>query len=226
MNDANSVVLRVSLKPTLASASLKRQRSSEILKIGKTRPLSGLLVSASGNWLVAIAGHKAYVIKTLSLKTGFTKYVSPEKLTCLAVHPSDDHFATGDEKGNLRFWYCLDQDAAPAVFGVEKRAQTSTLHWHAHAVNAIAFTPNGAYLLSGGSESVLVVWQLHSGRKEFVPRVGSPIFNVAVSRASSHKEEEYLLGLSDASFVFISSATLKKSRAFSRIKLCAFTALI
>lgn len=217
-NDDNGMVLCVSLKPSASTAESVVQKSSEIIKVGKTRSIVGLSVSPSGDWLVAVAGHKAYVTKTSSFKTGFTKYVSPEKLTCLAFHPTEEYFATGDDKGNLRLWYCLNSNAAPAAFGVEKKAQTSTLHWHAHAVSSISFTPNGAYLLSGGAEAVLVIWQLQNGRKEFVPRVGSPISTIAVSH-SSNKEEEYLLGLSDASFVFISSATLKISRAFSRIKL-------
>jgi NET1-associated nuclear protein 1 (U3 small nucleolar RNA-associated protein 17) len=102
--------------------------------------------------------------------------------------------------------------------GVEKRAQTTMLHWHSHAVAALTYTPNGAYLLSGGEEAVLVLWQLHTGKKEFIPRVGSPIVSIAVSPANE-REEEYVLGLADASHAVISSATLKVARVFSRIKI-------
>jgi NET1-associated nuclear protein 1 (U3 small nucleolar RNA-associated protein 17) len=168
---------------------------------------------------VAVAGHKAYVAPTSSFKTGFTKFVSPEALTCLAFHPSEDYFATGDDKGNIRLWYCLNEQVTAHAVGVEKRAQTTTLHWHAHAVSSIAFTPNGAYLLSGGEESVLVVWQLHTGKKEFVPRVGASINAIAVAKGG--QSEEYLLGLADATFAFVSAATLKISRSYSRIKLGA-----
>lgn len=188
--------------------------------MGKTRLARGLAISPSGAWLVAVAGHKAYVAATASLKDGFTKFVSPEALTCLAFHPSEEYFATGDEKGTVRIWYCLNSDmTSQTAAGVEKRAPTTTLHWHAHAVSGLAFTPNGAYLLSGGEESVIVIWQLHTGKKEFVPRVGAPISNISVSRA---RQEEYLLGLADASFVFVNSSSLKIARTFSRIKLGMF----
>jgi NET1-associated nuclear protein 1 (U3 small nucleolar RNA-associated protein 17) len=215
--EANGVVLRVSLKPRPASTGHKTQTSSEITSIGKTRAVVGLSFSHSGSWLVAVAGHKAYVAPTSSFKSGFTKYVSPEALTCLAFHPSEDYFATGDDKGNIRLWYCLNEQGASNVVGVEKRAQTTTLHWHAHAVASVAFTSNGAYLLSGGEESVLVIWQLHTGKKEFVPRVGASISTIAVARGG--QSEEYLLGLADATFTFVSAATLKISRSYSRIKL-------
>ncbi|KNZ77003.1 WD repeat-containing protein 75 [Termitomyces sp. J132] len=211
-NDDNAVVLRVLLR-----ARDSTSMSKEILPIGKTRFPTGLTLSPSGSWLVATAGHKAYVAATSSLTTGFIKYVSPERLTCLAFHPTEEYFATGDDKGNIRLWYCLNEVQPVTSRGVEKKAQTTTLHWHAHAVSSIAFTSNGSYLLSGGEESVLVIWQIHSGKKEFVPRVGAPIITVSVSK--NDKEEEFLLGLADATYVFVSSGNLKISRGYSRIKL-------
>lgn len=180
--------------------------------------MRGLGLSASGDWLVGIGGHKSYVARTDSPKAGFTKFVSPERLVCLAFHPSDDYFATGDDKGNIRSWYCLREEFMVKSVGTEKRAQTTTLHWHAHAVSALSFTPNGAYLLSGGEESVLVVWQLHTGKKEFIPRLGAPIATISIVKAAD-RDEEYALGLTDASYAFVSSATMKISRGFSRIKL-------
>ncbi|KAH7927287.1 WD40 repeat-like protein [Leucogyrophana mollusca] len=214
--DESCVVLQVSLKPKDRVSEAGVHKSSSIIPIGKTRATAGLAVSASGAWLIAVAGHKAYVASISALKSGFTKYVSPDPLTCLSVHPTEDYFATGDEKGVVRLWYCLSQ-SIPKVIGVEKRSETSIFHWHAHAISSVAFSTNGAYLLSGGEESVLVIWQLHTGKKEFVPRVGSPIKSIVVSRASA--SEEYLLGLADASYAFISSATLKLSRVYARIKL-------
>lgn len=186
--------------------------------MGKTRFPTGLAFSPNGAWLVATAGHKVYVARTSSLNSGFTKYVSPERLTCLAFHPFEEYFATGDEKGHVRLWYCLNENLATNARGVEKRTQTTSLHWHAHAVSSIAFLPNGAYLLSGGEEAVLVIWQLHTGRKEFVPRVGAPIGTISVSTKSG-VEGEYLLGLTDATFSFVNSGTLRVSRSYSRIKI-------
>ncbi len=86
--DDNDIVLRVSLKPLPATLHLPVQASSESIVVGKTRTTRGLAVSAGGSWLVAIGGHKAYVASTLNLKAGFVKFVSPEALTCLALHPS------------------------------------------------------------------------------------------------------------------------------------------
>nr|GAT59004.1 WD40 repeat-like protein [Mycena chlorophos] len=214
--ESHAVVLSVSLKPADAASQSTTQKSSKITAVGRTRQPTGLAFSPRGNWLVATAGHKAYVASTASLRAGFTKYVSPERLTCLAFHPSEEYFATGDEKGVVRLWYCLTDQ--PPAKGVEKKTQTSSLHWHAHAVSSIAFTPNGAYLLSGGEESVLVIWQLHSGKREYLARLGSPIKTITVV-TSANRDEEYLLGLADATYAFVSATTLKLSRTYSRVKL-------
>lgn len=213
----NAAVVRVCLRPTSVTAGSPIQVSSGILMVGKTRATTGLAISPSGTWLVATGGHKAYVCAIADLKTGFTKFVSPHALTCLAFHPSEEYFATGDAVGCIRLWYCLDANLSKNN-GMERKAQTTTLHWHAHAVSSITFTANGAYLLSGGEEAVLVIWQLHSGNKEYVPRVGAPIVHVALSKREDG-EEEYLLGLADASFVFVRSATLRISRSIARVKL-------
>lgn len=213
LSDDNAVVLRVSLK-----AVANTTKSAEILPIGKTRFPAGLSISPSGAWLIAAASHKVYVATTSALASGFTKYVSPERLTCLAFHPFEEYFATGDDKGYIRMWYCLNNSLPVKARGLEKKTQTTALHWHAHAVSSIAFTTNGAYLLSGGEESVLVIWQLHTGKKEFVPRVGAPISTVSVLKAGGG-EEEYLLGLVDGTYLFVKSGNLKISRSHTQIKL-------
>ena len=201
------VVLRVVLS----------QHPLKITVLGQTRRLSGLAISASGTWVIATGGHKIYVAQASSTKSKFVKYVSPERLTCLACHPLDDHLVTGDEKGNIRLWYALDERIVVKDVGLEKKAPTATLHWHAHAVSSLAFTSNGAYLLSGGEEAVLVIWQLQTGKKEFVPRLGSPIETIAVAKAMGG-EDEFFLGLADGTHVFVTSGDLKIARSFSRIK--------
>jgi NET1-associated nuclear protein 1 (U3 small nucleolar RNA-associated protein 17) len=57
---------------------------------------------------------------------------------------------------------------------------TSALHWHAFGVRCLAFSPDGAYLLSGGEEAVLVSWQLDTGERDFLPRMGSALCGIAI----------------------------------------------
>lgn len=212
------MVYRISLS-TKASVQPGLSKPSEMAPIGKTKAAASMGISSDGSWLVVIGGDKAYVSLTSAPEPSFSKFVSPERLTCLAFHPSEPYFATGDEIGQVRLWYCLNEQASSSSVSTnERRAQTVTMHWHAHAVSFLAFTPNGAYLLSGGEESVLVIWQLHSGKREYVPRLGAPISSVSI-RSPTGGEEEYLVGLSDGSSVFVHSASLAITRSVARVRL-------
>lgn len=126
--------------------------------------------------------------------------------------------------GKIRVWHCLDEGmlrAAQDEEAGEKHAPSTVLHWHAHAVTALFFTPNGAYLVSGGEEAVLVLWQLSTGQREYIPRLGAPINAVTVADGVHGREQEYALVLADGSLSFVGSLTLKVSRSFARIKVDA-----
>ncbi|KAH8056097.1 hypothetical protein JL721_10060 [Aureococcus anophagefferens] len=61
-------------------------------------------------------------------------------------------------------------------------------HWHASAVGALDCGDRGDVLLSGGSEAVLVVWQLRRDETEdrsrdFLPRLGGDVVAVRVRRS-------------------------------------------
>ena len=199
---------------------------------------SALLVSPNSTYLVALAGTKAYTYRlptttmNYAWKPQCVKFVSDQEFTCGAFAPErviagradEEWFATGDVKGVIRLWHGLTAafrqvDAAlkPQQGGsgpqrgfteTEKRLPTTSLHWHAHAVAAVAFTPSGAQLLSVGEESVLVQWHLASGKKEFVPRLGGrPLISLAVKDGSRGVEEEYWMRSSDGGVIRVGAAS-------------------
>jgi len=109
--------------------------------------------------------------------TGETKTQhSGRKITCLACHPVDVSVAVGDAKGKITLWHAAASD----------KPVPSTYHWHAHGVSSVVFNSDGTYMLSGGEEAVLVIWQLETGVKRFLPRLGSPIIGLAISAHDTH----------------------------------------
>ena len=144
------------------------------MRLGKMRPVSHLALSPDGRWLVATSSAKLHVLDLNDTGAGFTKYSTESRFTSLAFHPSKDlvQFATGEMNGKIKLWHCLEPPATtsaklvPSMVSsgsLEPISPTTTLHWHAHAVAALQYTPDGAQLLSGGEEGVLVLWKLLSG---------------------------------------------------------------
>ena len=210
----------------------------ELVRLAKTREAVAIGVSPNGQWLVVVGNDKVQVARTNDLVSGFTRFIAShpgshhhqrESMTCMAFHPTDStRLVTGDSKGRIRVWYCLQNNfmapsKAEADEGMERHAPSTVLHWHAHAVSSLCFSPNGAHLLSGGEEGVLVVWHLgasgNAASKEFVPRLGAPLSAIAVANGLDGREQEYAVSLADGTIAFVSSMTLKPTRTFTRIKI-------
>jgi NET1-associated nuclear protein 1 (U3 small nucleolar RNA-associated protein 17) len=121
------------------------------------------------------------------------------------MHPSEDCIATGTSSGKIILWYNyltmfengnlnakklgdeeeMETENGPIKINkkyLKKLKPTMTvLHWHSLPVLSLAFSTEGSYLLSGGHECVLVKWLFKTGQKDFKPRLGAPICELASS---------------------------------------------
>lgn len=216
----------------LGRSSPRIHKAVKLVRLGKTRPVTHIGVSPDGRWLVATSQAKVHVLDLNDTGDGFTKYATETRITALAFHPDKNvsRFATGEANGKIKIWHCLEQDmaASTAPSNTDQQWQpmalTTTLHWHAHAVAALHYTPDGSQLLSGGEEGVLVLWKLNNGNaagndaREFVPRLGAPIVALGIASGYESTEQEYVARLADGSAVFVASLSLKPTRTFSTIK--------
>ncbi|KAI0405794.1 WD40 repeat-like protein [Xylaria palmicola] len=83
--------------------------------------------------------------------------------------------------------------------------QPRKYHWHRRAVHAVAWSRDGNYILSGGSESTLVLWQVDTQKIDFLPHLSASIQNIVVSKRGS----AYALHLDDNSAMVLSTAEMK-----------------
>ncbi|ORX39739.1 WD40-repeat-containing domain protein [Kockovaella imperatae] len=224
--------------------SKKVDSAEPIRHVGKLSvPPSALFISPSNSYLVALAGNKAYTYRLPSSTIDpawspkCVKFVSDQVFTCglfapaSSLNDSDDEewFATGDVKGMIRLWHGLStafrqleaiRDGADPSPEQEKRLPTTSLHWHAHAVGALAFSPSGAQLLSAGQESVLVQWHLASGKREYIPRLGGrAIISLAVKDASTGTDEEWWAGMADGTMIRIGASSGQVSNVGQGVRL-------
>lgn len=208
-----SISLKAKSSDTIVSPDVPRSPSRR-MRLAQPRIVLALECSGSGKFLVSLNPQQINVCEISALQAGFAiSLESEEKLTCIGFHPTENYFATGDESGRIRVWYGVLEGKNK---GVEGRS-TSLLHWHVHPVSSLRFTPNGAYLISGGEESVLVLWQLSTGTKEFIPRLGAPIKTISISN-SPKQEQQIAVRLRDGTIHFIATKNLKISRSITDIK--------
>ena len=81
--------------------------------------------------------------------------------------------------------------------------------WGLHANNL------GNYVISGGLENTLVLWQLETGQKQFLPHLGASVESIVVSPAGS----SYSVRLSDNSAMVLSTSELKPTFSTTGIQI-------
>lgn len=80
---------------------------------------------------------------------------------------------TGDSLGRVLVWSNIFSNSP----------SSAVYHWHTLPVKCLCFSTSGSYFYSGGSECVLVKWQMENSlNKNFLPRLPSTIEWVSVSK--------------------------------------------
>ncbi|KAG2174669.1 hypothetical protein INT44_006933 [Umbelopsis vinacea] len=156
----------------------KSNHPEGLTRITKSKDSSVIAVSADGRFLATASRYRISIWEITNdkevSKEDVRTYTSPELVTCLAFSPTEPCLAIGDEAGKITLYYCFTPET-------EKTPVTALMHWHHRPLNTLSFTADGVYLLSGGEEPVLVMWQLETGHKQFLPRVGGEIKSITIS---------------------------------------------
>ncbi|ORY68607.1 uncharacterized protein BCR38DRAFT_464014 [Pseudomassariella vexata] len=92
--------------------------------------------------------------------------------------------------------------------------QPRKFHWHRKAVHAVKWSQDGNYVVSGGSESVLVQWQLDTGKRDVLPHLSASIENIVISKRGS----SYIVHLDDNSTMVLSTAEMKPTAYVSGVQ--------
>ncbi|KAF2262631.1 WD40 repeat-like protein [Lojkania enalia] len=112
---------------------------------------------------------------------------------------------------------CLFEDILSTFSRLEKNSKTGNqagvdleglrpkqLHWHREAVRSIKWSRDGNYLISGGNETVIVIWQLSTGKQQHLPHLTAAIENIVVSPTGT----SYSVSLANNSVVILSTTEL------------------
>ncbi|EMR10798.1 hypothetical protein PNEG_00945 [Pneumocystis murina B123] len=192
--------------PSINSNSTKIIRSQRIIKF---KAYVGISISHDGKILVIGNTHSIYICKKTNFENKqssweIRKFNTGSVINTLVIH--DDHVAVGDNEGKLLIYYNILKFEEPII---------RTFHWHPQPFSALNWILQGSYILTGGKESVLVFWQLKTGNKQFLPRLGSPIKKIGVSRTNSF----YAILLENNSIKIINAIDLKANTEISGVQI-------
>ncbi|KAK6522640.1 hypothetical protein TWF281_002076 [Arthrobotrys megalospora] len=119
--------------------------------------------------------------------------------------------AIGDNTGQIFVYHDILNPSGPTS---SAKVVKSKLHWHRTGVGCIKYSKDGTYLISGGRETVLVLWQLSTSARQTLPNLGASIKTIILSPTGS----TYALILADNSILTISTTELKPTASISGIQ--------
>jgi WD40 repeat protein len=169
-------------------------------------------VSSNGKYIAIISENEVLLLNSFN-KTYTEKIIKHnEVITSFAFHPKNHYIVLGNNIGAITLMYCLGD-----YFNSNNYVE-SIMHWHSHGVRTMKFTADGYYLMSGGEEAVLVIWQLETRKKSFIPRLGSPIQSISINSSNTL----FATYLEDSTIHIITSSDMNIKQTFSGIKMASF----
>ncbi|OAA44507.1 WD domain containing protein [Beauveria brongniartii RCEF 3172] len=216
--------------PTSRSlVSLKRQGNGiQLLESTK----DGQFLVGAINDRLFLGVSKQLPAKSEKLQYEFFSFDTPDLITTLdlrAYKRSSKHARSETEKvvdvivGGARGGIYLYHDAIARCQATESGKQTDNtihaqkFHWHRKAVHSAKWSRDGNYMISGGSENTLVLWQMDTSKKDFLPHLSGSVENIVVSADGA----SYVVHLDDNSTMIISTSELKPSAYVSGIQSAA-----
>ncbi|KAM3510648.1 hypothetical protein MY11210_005683 [Beauveria gryllotalpidicola] len=216
--------------PTSRSlVSLKRQGNGiQLLESSK----DGQFLVGAINDRLFLGVSKQLPAKSEKLQYEFYSFDTPDLITTLdlrAYKRSSKHARSEIERsvdvivGGARGGIYLYHDAVARCQATESGKQTDNTihaqkyHWHRKAVHSAKWSRDGNYMISGGSENTLVLWQLDTSKRDYLPHLSGSVENIVVSADGA----SYVVHLDDNSTMIISTSELKPSAYVSGIQSAA-----
>ncbi|CAD7702025.1 unnamed protein product [Ostreobium quekettii] len=175
-----------------------------------------LVCSPSGKFFGYWLGNELWIKSTNHDKE--VMFVGPNPFVCVTFGSDDKRLAAGDATGRISLW----NDFTPAVDKQDhwhlKNTRT-VVHWHANnnCLQSLCFSPDCVFLLSGGKEAVLVIWEVETLQKRFLARLGSTILSISVS---PRDPALYVLGQDGNAIRVVNTATDKTECSILGISPC------
>ncbi|KJX99332.1 hypothetical protein TI39_contig363g00009 [Zymoseptoria brevis] len=215
------------------------QAKGEYILVGQRKslfktkhPISSVQVLDNASFIVCLS-EDAIIVGSRKVVREDSDYVFVEipttvPSTCVDARVITQHSKTATKQSNQRSEVAIAVGNAEGqihlytqfselLVGTDKASFPAprVLHWHREPLSAVKFSRDGNYLISGGKETVLVLWQLETGKKQFLPHLTAEVERIVVSPNGT----KYALQMGDNSIMVISTSELKAVANFAGLQL-------
>ncbi|KAL4917052.1 WD40-repeat-containing domain protein [Aspergillus aurantiobrunneus] len=222
-------------KRALAITPLNTEKPQGTIILETQINIHDFRIIGSGQAVVAYGGARIFFGSSCSTsnheppKYAWREVKLAATITCIDIQQNRPHvsdikkipefdLALGGVDGSVLIYH--DALGFLGISGREdKKPAPRRLHWHRDPVTAVRWSKDGNYVLSGGHESVMVLWQLDTGRKQFLPHLSSSIRNIVVSGSGN----SYVVKLADNRVMVLSARELLPFATITSLQLCTRT---
>lgn len=215
--NSNETHSQVTIQEHPAFISLKDQnisflgclsvRGAYYLQVHRTLSSLGAVLlkgNSENNGNIVILDFLLYKTQLAFFKSG-----QPENsINVFTFHPSLAQVAFASKNSPI-FIANLSQSKNDAIRHLE--TLPIKMHWHANGPLTLQYSPDGLSLLSGGSEAVLVTWNLDTTEKSFLPRLRDSIFHVTCA----HNQSTYAIRFKDGSVSLVDPTKARISHTWT-----------
>ncbi|KAI9171757.1 U3 small nucleolar RNA-associated protein [Paramyrothecium foliicola] len=237
-NKMDLVAYRSSTGSVLLSKSLASiKKPGNALQVLESTADGRVLVGALNDRIIIGSLMQGEVADFDQIQYDFYSFDAPDLITTLDVRVAESSAQTSGHRGKKNRLSALEktvdiivggargsiyhyQDALSKLQTAGKSSpdrsiiQGQKYHWHRRAVHAVKWSQDGNYMISGGSENVLVIWQMDTSKKDFLPHLSGSVENIVVSPTGS----SYAVHLDDNSVMILSTAEMKPTAYVSGIQ--------
>ncbi|KAL6514005.1 hypothetical protein OROHE_019461 [Orobanche hederae] len=213
-----------SLCGQIRKCNLTKSRLVVGVTLAQTLRPGFVTISPTGKYIGIYDKHKLRIWEISREDSDYVNYKKirlhhTKSITALAFHPTEKVVAAGDITGRILIWRGVgrgtfgnddkltngrlnkDVEDSPGVRDDDDADSCTTWHWHSAQFR--------------GREGVLVVWQLDTGKKKFLPRIGSPLLYFITSPNPSLSS----ISCADNRIQLLRMPTMEILRSISGIKL-------
>lgn len=182
------------------------------VRISLSKKVVQIIRDTESELTVVVQAPEGLGIATLSAENDFEDIFMDKSADLYTVSPSKEHAAFAHRRAKDTIITCvhlptktitkvnrdrrthsmaisnkglLAVGAPTGVIDVYYAKGIRTLKWHLEKVQALYFSSNDEYLLSGGKERVLVFWQLATDRQQFLPRLDGDITSICANAGNT-----------------------------------------